>query len=205
MELLGVGWRKYDIPELKPGEPYRLLKVTPDWFVCHTTIHLDRLIFSSGGKATVSVFVCPAGFTPSSWLTMLTSANWDTMDGWMMDRMSVDDAGTHKSFPCSSKLGYQLGPDDAVVIATQGSLPLTDLTLHFKLPTYKEILSDVTSLSAYQPRPSAQQVSYEYSTKKAAERHPKEMKKIHKWLETAPQSDINRVLEMVWERDSDSE
>ncbi len=203
MDLRGCGKYIYEIKELKPCDPHLLIRVTPEWFVSHTNVRIGSLTFTSGGPATVSVFVCPAGFTPSSWLIMLTSANWDTMNGWILDRLDIEVAGTHESIPTSSKDAYQLGPDDAVYLVNHGQLPLTDVTIALVLPTYKAILSDVKSLSAYQPRPTPSQVSYEWSTKKAAERYTVDKEKIINWLDRAPNASVGRILDMIYDEEND--
>lgn len=197
MDLLGVGKFIYNIKELSPSEPHLLTKVSPEWFVSHTTVRLGYMTFTSGAEATVSVFVCPGGFTASSWLTMLMSANWDTMDGWIMDRCKVEGPGIHETVPCSTKDAYQLGPDDSVFVVNHGLLPITDITIALVLPTYKQILSDVTSLSVYQPRPSPSQVSYEWSTIQAAKRTTINIELVKDFILNATDNDVRSVCDYI--------
>lgn len=204
-KVIGCGTHKFAVPALMPGEPHQLLKVTPTWFACKTNVRIGKVMFTSGAKATVSVFVCPVGFTPSSWHTMLTTSNWDTMNGWLMDRCSVETAGTHETYPCSTKDAYQLGPDDSVHVVTHGKCGITDVSIVLELPTYEAISSDVMSLSDHLPRAPPSQVSFEWSEKHAQERYIVERAKIIKWLDKAPNSDINRVLNMISDSDEDEE
>ncbi len=203
-DLLGVGPYPRDVKVLTPGEPYQLLKVSPQWFVSHTMVRINRMTFTSGAKATVSVFVCPVGITPSSWLTMLTESNWDTMNGWMMDRCSVDTGGIHETIPCSTMDWYRLDPDDAVFVVAHGQFAITDVAIDLVLPTYEEIrYLPATKISDPLPRAPRSQVSYEYATIRAAKRHTSEREKIDKWLEKCPHSYINRIMEWVDEEEKD--
>jgi len=204
-DLKGCGTYIVRPAVVAPSIPVLLLRMTPDWFVSPTTVRIGKVTFTSGGKATVSVFVCPAGFTASSWLTMLTTSNWDTMNGWMMDRSSVDCAGIHETLPTSTKDAYLLEPDDSIFVATSGAFELTDVTIVLELPTYKTIVSNVKSLSNHVHRAQSSVVSYQWATIRSAERWTVDSKKIMTWLETAPNSDIARILEMIPDSDDEDE
>ncbi len=202
-DLKGCGTYKCEIALLEPGKPHPLLKVTPQWFVSPTTVHIGEVTFTAGGKATVSVFVCPAGFTAASWHTMLTTANWDTMNGWMMDRCSVETAGTHATIPCSTKDAYLLGPDDTVYVVQHGRFNIKDVTIPLELPTYQMITSNVKSLSDHLPRAPPSQVSYEWSSIQAAKRWTADQEAILKWLPKAAGANIRRIMDMIYDEQSD--
>lgn len=204
-DLKGCGTYKFKIEQLDAGVPHLLLKVTPDWFVSPTTTRIGQVTFTSGEMATVSVFVCPAGFTASSWLTMLTTSNWDTMNGWLMDRCSVDIAGMHETSPCSTKDSYLLAPDDSVYVVTHGPSAITDVTIVLLLPTYKMITSDVTSILDHLHRAPPSQVSFEWATIQAGKRYTVERSKIDKWLDKCPNSYIKRIMEWVDEDDDEKD
>lgn len=202
IEQLGIGRRQYNIPELLPNDYHLLTKVTPEWFVCHTTVHIGVLKFTSGAKAIVSVFVSPAGFTPSSWLTMLTVGNWDAGAGYLMDRMKVGAEGTHESIPCSTKDAYQLGPDDRIYVVNHGPLAITDVTITLVLPTYREILSDATSLSGLQ-RQTPEVVSYRWANENAKKRLEKADIELERYIENASGKQITMLVDFCDEHNFD--
>ncbi len=193
MELLGTGQRKYSVDVLEAGEFKQLFKVTPEWFVCDTTVQLGHVEFSCNGKATVSLFVCPVGFSPLSWHTMLMRTAWDTYVGWLLDRIHVDKAGTHASIPCSTEDAYKLGPDDRMYLYNSGPSDLSEVTIRFDLLTYQQIISDPTKTSAHVLRKSVDVVTYSYSTKKAMERAEVQGTKLMSYLAQTGVGNLNRV------------
>lgn len=197
MQLLGVGSRKYLVKRIEPGHAHLLLKVTPEWFVSCTTVRLGEVKFTSTGKVTVSLFVCPAGFTPLSWLTMLMGTNWDTTNGWMMDRYKDVSGKTHVSIPTSTQDSYQLGPDEAVYIVNGGACAITDIDIDLVLPTYETITSNVRSLSDHLPRLSQDQVTHDWAMKRAAERSVVNLEIINKLLERGDDHQIKQVAAYI--------
>ncbi len=195
MDLRGIGKSDFFFDVIPPYETKLVTKVTPEWFVCHTTVKPGPVVFSSSGKATVSLFVCPAAYTPSSWHTMLM-ANWDTSKGWMLDRTSGQHEGTHESIPCSIEHGFQLGPDEGIYLLNSGPSEIKNVGISLVMPTYKEITSDVMKIfNCHVVRTAVSEVIHQWAIKNAEARQNKRARKVFQCLNTFSDKQMEQLEE----------